>query len=579
MLSSARPGRATARLGVLALVLGAFGAVSAAASPADAAARNPVVSTDGGAVRGLAGGATEQYRGIPYAAPPVGELRWRPPQPAARHVGVRDATSFAPHCAQAASPYGKASSSEDCLYLNVYVPAGTKPAAKRPVMVWIHGGALEVGESEGYDPTPLVRDGVVVVTINYRLGALGFLAHPALSGEAGGSSGNYGLMDQQAALRWVQRNIGGFGGNAGNVTIFGESAGGLSVLSQLASQRAGGLFAKAIVESGAYAPKQASQASANTAGTRFAVDAGCPSQSVGCLRALPVARVLATKHAGLGWQPNVDGRVLTQSITTALASGQFNRVPLLNGSNADEWRLFVASYDLAGAPVTAATYQSAISATLSVDAATAATLVARYPLSAYRSPDLALGAVGTDAIFACNARKVDQLASRYVQTYAYEFADEKAPQRFLPPVSYPYGAYHASELQYLLDLPGTPRPGGLTAGQQHLASTMQRYWTGFAATGSPSGTGAGPQWPAYNTVDERFQRLSTPSPATAAGFAAEHKCTVSPSPVRVNAGSGGQAADSTPTGARTVDLGVLAVFGIALVAGCGWQLRRHRTRH
>ena len=286
---------------------------------------------------------------------------------------------------------GKASTSEDCLYLNVYAPA-RRSAAKLPVMVWIHGGGLTFGESDGYDPTPLVGDGVVVVTINYRLGALGFLAHPALSAEAGGSSGNYGLMDQQAALRWVQRNIGNFGGNPRNVTIFGESAGGLSVLAQMASRSAAGLFTRAIVQSGAYALTQPSQASANTTGTGYAAAVGCPDQTATCLRALPVAQLLAKQNFGVkGYLPNIDGRVLTQSISTALSTGQFNRVPLINGSTRDEWRLFVALRDLAGAPVTAATYPSAISATLGVDAATTAAIVARYPLSAYPSPDLAFG--------------------------------------------------------------------------------------------------------------------------------------------------------------------------------------------
>jgi para-nitrobenzyl esterase len=533
MVFFCRPCMTIARGAALALALFALGANSAVTSAANAASSNqrrpahgPVVATDAGQVRGVWNGATEQFLGIPYAAPPTGDLRWRPPHPAARHTGVLDATSFAPHCAQPGSVFGTASTSENCLYLNVYEPAGGSRSTKLPVMVWIHGGSLLHGESEDYGPTPLVRDGVVVVTINYRLGALGFLAHPALSAEAGGSSGDYGLMDQQAALRWVQRNIDNFGGNPRHVTIFGESAGGLSVLSQLASPRAAGLFSGAIVESGAYALTQAPQASANTSGTRFASAVGCSDQSAACLRSRPVAQLLATQNGGVaGYLPNIDGRVLTQSISTALSSGQFNRVPLINGSNADEWRLFVASYDLAGTPVTADTYQSAISAIPpGVDAATAAAIAARYPLSAYPSADLALGAVGTDAIFACNARKVDQMASKYVPTYAYEFADEHAPQRYLPPVSYPYGAYHTAEVQYLFDLPVTPQASSLNRAQHSLASTMRRYCTGFAALGAPTATGARPRWPAYSTMNERFQQLAPPKPTTATGFAAEHQC-------------------------------------------------------
>jgi para-nitrobenzyl esterase len=211
----------------------------------------PVVRTSDGAVRGLANGAVDEFLGIPYAAPPVGALRWRPPQPAARWFGVRDATQFGPHCPQLASPFGQASTSENCLFLNAVTPSWRPPRRRTPVMVWIHGGALVTGESDDYLPTKLVQDGVTVVTINYRLGALGFLAHPALA-DAKGQSGDYGLMDQQAALRWVQRNIAGFGGDPRNVTVFGESAGGLSTLSQLASPQARGLFEKAIVESGSY---------------------------------------------------------------------------------------------------------------------------------------------------------------------------------------------------------------------------------------------------------------------------------------------------------------------------------------
>src|SRR6202042_3165197 len=177
--------------------------------------------------------------------------------------------------------------SEDCLYLNVFTPAANK-ARNLPVMVWVHGGSLRTGESDDYNPAGLVRDGVVVVTINYRLGALGFLADSALASHPGGPSGNYGLMDQQAALRWVQRNIRGFGGNPRNVTLSGESSGGLSVLSQLVSPGARGLFARAIVESGTYDLTQPTLATAETAGEAFAAKVGCASQSAACLRALPV---------------------------------------------------------------------------------------------------------------------------------------------------------------------------------------------------------------------------------------------------------------------------------------------------
>jgi para-nitrobenzyl esterase len=259
----------------------------------------PVTGTANGPVRGLANGAVNEFLGIPYAAPPVGALRWQPPQPPANWPGVRDATQFASHCPQPPGPFGQGSTSEDCLHLNVFTPSHRRAGSHFPVMVWIHGGALVTGESNDYDPTTLAADGVTVVTINYRLGALGFLAHPALA-DASGQSGDYGLMDQQAALRWVRRNIANFGGNPHNVTVFGESAGGLSTLSQVASPRARGLFEKAIVESGSYNLTQASLATAEAAGESFATRAGCASQTAACLRNLPVSAILASQDNAAG---------------------------------------------------------------------------------------------------------------------------------------------------------------------------------------------------------------------------------------------------------------------------------------
>jgi para-nitrobenzyl esterase len=262
-------------------VLTAAAACTTATTPATSksAAQNQepglVVATAGGAVRGRAAAAGEEFLGIPYAAPPVGALRWQPPRPAAPWHGTHEATSYAPHCPQPPGSFGRASTSEDCLYLNVFTPAGSR-GRNLPVMVWVHGGSLRTGESDDYNPAGLVREGVVVVTINYRLGALGFLADSALASHPGGPSGNYGLMDQQAALRWVQRNIRGFGGDPGNVTLFGESAGGLSTLAQLVSPGARGLFQRAIVESGTYQLTQQSLATAEAAGKTFAAKAGAP---------------------------------------------------------------------------------------------------------------------------------------------------------------------------------------------------------------------------------------------------------------------------------------------------------------
>jgi para-nitrobenzyl esterase len=340
-----------------------------------------VVATAGGAVHGKTVAATREFLGIPYAAPPVGALRWQPPRPAAPWHGTRSATSYGPHCPQPPGSFGRASTSEDCLYLNVFTPAGSK-ARNLPVMVWVHGGSLRTGESDDYNPAGLVRDGVVVVTINYRLGALGFLADSALASHPGGPAGNYGLMDQQAALRWVQRNIRGFGGDPGDVTLFGESAGGLSTLAQLVSPGARGLFQRAIVESGTYQLTQQSLATAESAGKTFAAKAGCASNTATCLRGLSVSTILTDEDPS-GYTPDVDGAVLTQPVKTALSGGQFNRVPVVIGTNHDEYRLFVAAFQFLGARVTAANYQSMIASTLGVSAAIAGAIAAQYPLSRY----------------------------------------------------------------------------------------------------------------------------------------------------------------------------------------------------
>jgi para-nitrobenzyl esterase len=514
--------RAGTRLMVAGVTLGALIAAAPAVNAGTGGPPGgPVVGTANGTVRGTSSGPVDEFLGIPYAAPPVGALRWRPPQPAASWSGVRDATQFAPHCPQLASPFGLASTSEDCLFLNVFTPSHEQAGAHSPVMVWIHGGALVTGESNDYDPTKLVEDGVTVVTINYRLGALGFLADPALA-DANGQSGDYGLMDQQAALRWVQRNIASFGGDPRNVTIFGESAGGLSVLSQVASPAARGLFAKAIAESGSYNLTQTSLASAEAAGQAFAAKAGCPDQTAACLRSLPVSTILANEDAA-GYTPNINTEVLPQSLKTAFATGEFNRVPIINGTNHDEWRLFVALSELEGSPVTAANYQAMISSTLDVPTAAAAVIAAEYPLSAYPSPAVALGAVGTDAIFACPALTIDQAVSNFVPTFGYEFNDENAPENFLPPVSFPYGAAHASEIQYLMDLPTAAFPGTLSSQQQQLATIMKSYWTNFAKRGFPSSSGT-PFWPGFNDVTQQIQSLIPPTPQTETDFAANHKC-------------------------------------------------------
>jgi para-nitrobenzyl esterase len=486
-------------------------------------------------------GAVRQFLGVRYAQPVTLNLRWKPPQPVTPSVVAQDATHFGNHCPQGFTPFGNASLTEDCLFLNVYTPnkGGDHDMDRdddgRPVMVWIHGGANVVGESDDYDATKLVGRGVVVVTINYRLGALGFLAHPALTGESPDHiSGNYATEDQQAALKWVRRNIRAFGGNPEKVTLFGESAGGLNTFTNLVSPTAAGLFHHAIVESGAYAQTQPTLAQAQAAGTAFANAAGCnqpnPADVLTCLRALTVSKILGTAF-GLS-SPNVDGKVLTQSIGPALASGQFNRMPLMNGSNHDEWNLFVAlDFDLAGGPVTAATYPAAIAATIGVPVTSPAVALVQtqYPGGSFPSYDQAVGALGTDAIFACTARFADELVSPFVPTFAYEFNDENAPQNFLPAVSFPYGAAHASEIQYLfpianpstvgLKLPQTP----LNANQQQLSDKMVGYWTEFAESGNPNGNGS-PHWPRFHRDRQVMQSFVPPTPTTEANFATTHQC-------------------------------------------------------
>jgi len=504
---------------------------------------SPLAVTEDGIFRGVATPTMNEFLGIRYAQAPVGKLRWRPPLRPERVHGIQDATQFGNHCPQPASPFGLPSINEDCLFLNVFTPVRQNSgkdgdrgrSVPLPVMFWMHGGALVVGESDDYNPQRLVDQGVIVVTINYRLGVLGFLAHPALSAEAADpdndndidhapSSGNYGIMDQQLALKWVKRNIAAFDGDPHNVTIFGESAGGLSTFSNLVSPSAKGLFERAIVESGAYRLNLPSLATAEAQGTAFATAEGCTDQSAACLRALTVEQVLAQENPA-GYVTNVDNRVIPQSIDTALASGEFHHVPIINGSNQDEWRLFVALNDVfAGIIPTPSNYPQVIAATLGIPVAATGPIIALYPPGATtESTELALGALGTDAIFACPAHFADELTSRFVPTFAYEFNDENAPQNFLPFAGFPYGAAHASELQYLFDLrPSIPAPP-LNADQQQLAGNMVDYWAAFASKANPNQQNT-PAWPAFSIVGQEMQSFVLPTPQNETTFAIDHKC-------------------------------------------------------
>ena len=520
------PSRPLGRSTLLALLI-------ALAVPAHATAQTITANPPVGPVEGVVTPVMHEFLGIPYAEPPVGARRWTPPVAHSTWTTPRDASAFGNRCAQTGGPFGEASTSEDCLFLNVYVPHRKLTPErdlhrKRPVMVWIHGGAFVSGSAENYDPTKLVGDGdVVVVTVNYRLGYLGFLAHPALSAESADAvSGNYGILDQQLALRWVQDNIAAFGGNPKKVTIFGESAGGISVHAQLASPLAAGTFHRAIAQSGAVFV-QPTLAEGEAQGADVADTLDCSDQTAACLRAVSVADLLANQPLGLRTaSPVIDGLVLPTDLRTAFDTGAFNHVPLIEGSNRDEMRLFVALlFDLQGGPVTEEGYVDAISALIGLPTGAASLLAIQYPTANYPSPGLALSALATDAAFACNAFAVDHYLAGRVPVYAYEFADENAPATLLPPVSFPYGAAHAFELNYLFTLPQA-FPQSFTPDQGTLSDTMVRYWTRFARTGKPSARRA-PRWPrfAVNTSPS-YLSLEPPTPLVVgeSTFRSFHRC-------------------------------------------------------
>jgi para-nitrobenzyl esterase len=527
-------------LGLAAVSLGASTGTAAASSvtagrPAAAeTASQPaplVARTDKGAVRGLYASDAREFFGMPYAAPPVGSLRWRPPQPTRPWTGVRNATWPGSACAQfgsIATGVITTSTSENCLYLNVYTPTVVGRGGL-PVMVWIHGGGFTGGAGSIYDGSVLAAKGrVIVVTINYRLGAFGSLALPGLDGKAAG--GDFGLLDQQAALRWVQRNARAFGGNPRDVTEFGESAGAASVCDNMASPAATGLFARAIAESGCLLGGPSQQA-AETTDRTFAVKLGCTNAAtqVACLRRESVASVLQAQSS-FGWSPVAGTAVLPLQPAAAFAAGRYSHVPLLQGTNHDEGRFFVAlSYDLAGDPLTAAEYAQVIQASYG---ASAAAVLAEYPLSGYASPDLAYSQVITDAGFSCPALQADELA-QHSGVYAYEFSDPDPPDDFnFTTLTFPLGAAHSTELQYVFQrIPALDTVPPFSAAQLALSNQMIAYWTRFAATGSPdyglSGdSGHAPYWPRFSAIRPDVQELvpGASAPESSAQFAAAHKC-------------------------------------------------------
>jgi para-nitrobenzyl esterase len=335
-------------------------------------------------------------------------------------------------------------------------------------------------------------------------------------------------MDQQFALKWVRRNISAFGGDPNKVTIFGESAGGFSVLANMASPTAKGLFQRGIVESGAYTIifPQLTLPAAEAYGQQFATAVGCPSQTAACLRGLSVQTIIGRGSVYTGTaNPIVDGTILTQPISDALKSGQFNRVPVMNGTTRDEIRWFVGLTELAtGHVLTAAEYPGAVAA--SVGPANASRVLARYPLADYDSPSLALAAVSTDQVMACPARRLDRILTTRVRTFSFEFADRTAPAYF-PAASFPYGAAHTLEIPYLFPLYhgglGVAHP--LNPAQERLSDQMVSYWTRFAKSADPNSDET-PEWPRFQARNQKVQSLALPSAATisAEAFDYDHKC-------------------------------------------------------
>jgi len=457
--------------------------------------------TQSGPVKGITVGDVAEFRGIPYAAPPVGKLRWRAPETPATWSGTRDASAYGPACEQleTTDPI-----SEDCLTLNIFAPARATAASNLPVMVWIHGGAFVTGSGRDFDGSALAEHGVVIVTINYRLGYFGFLAHPALSSiNPHHVSGNYGLLDQQASFAWVRRNIAGFGGNPKLITIFGESAGGQSVIDQLVSPSAGPLSG-AIAESGSYMTNLPTLAQEETMGQAAAKSLGCPGPYPRCLYRLSAAalNVLNPLTSLSSVSPNVDGFTIPMGPAPAFAAGKFQHIPVINGSNHDEYRLFVGLTRWAtNAPgTTPQQYRGKMKGEFGP---LAPEVIARYPLKEFSQPDYAYSAAVTDVAFACNAHLLSAEMARYTTVYEYELRDPNAPTASGPVVAgFSYGSAHSSDLSYLFPAynvlafhPDGPPP--LSAAQKKLRTEIQDFWTDFARTGAPAGPSTGP-WASFD---------------------------------------------------------------------------------
>lgn len=469
----------------------AFACSCVAAAPALAA--GPIVVTPSGALEGVAGGSGLEWRGIPYAAAPVGALRFRPPASAGSWSGVRSATSFGSSCLQpdGFAPDGSVAStlgSEDCLFLNVFAPFNAAASSRLPVMVHLHGGGNTFGW--GYeDASAFISRGVIVVTLNYRLGALGFVGHPALSAEGGGSSGEYGVLDQLAALRWVRDNIAAFGGDPANVTLFGFSAGSFDTVALMASPLAAGLITRAAVQGEAYWPLTGYNAHIADAESIGFDGLGCGTATnvPACLRALP-AEAIVREAGAMDVAPWVGGVVLPRS-PLELVAERFQGIPLLVGFDREEDSIFEWQY-LAD-PFTNKNWVHAT--TLLAGPPLAAKARALYPANQYESSKWAYITMATDAVRGCPTRRLASANVAHASTYRYLYTHVLENDPFYAQ----FKAFHGQEEALLWRWSFyTPTPS-----EQLLSQRMIGYWTNFAKTGNPNGPGL-PSWPQYDLATE-----------------------------------------------------------------------------
>jgi para-nitrobenzyl esterase len=491
----------------MALVAGCLVACAAQAAQVTA----PVTVT-GGRIVGTRAGDVDSFLGVPFAAPPVGNLRWRAPQPVVPWQGVKEAHAFAPACAQTA-PWVPNPKSEDCLYLNVWTPA---QARKLPVIVWIHGGGFYGGTAAMpmFDGAALARRGVVVVTVNYRLGIFGFFAHPDLTAESPHkASGNQAIEDQIAALRWVKDNAAAFGGDPARVTIMGESAGGESVAILVASPLARGLFQRAISESGNDGvPMDASEnapfdrKAAEAEGLAFAKAAG--AAHLADLRALSVA---ALQKPAWAPHPIVDGHVLREDLTTTYRNHRQNDVPLLAGWNAEEGKDLAP--ELVGTDkFTAASHRTLVAKLLGH--APSAAVLAAYPGATDAQAKASIEQLTNDW-WGWRMTHWAGLQARYgrAKPYVYYFAHR--PTEPVTPCGYGCGAGHGAEIQYVFDHLGQDaRPW--SAYDRRLAARLADTWATFARTGDPNGKGL-PAWPAFDGTASTILRIGDDADLRARG--------------------------------------------------------------